>query len=254
MPTNRVSWNARRVIERSEQGSAKRPFLTARWENLLVVTYAVPDRALSSHLPQGLSLDRLGGSARVSFVAFDFARTRVYGLALPGHVNFPEINLRCYVRAGDDRGIIFLREFVPRLGVVVGARVRYNEPYERIPMRSHVGPVAGRADRLRIRHVFGDRLSSVTAEVDAVGSLPDEASDGRWLTHQTFGFGQTRWGGLRQYRVEHPLWPLHTVHRLDLDVDFAGLYGEEWGFLAGATPSHVTFAAGSAVAVYPPGA
>jgi uncharacterized protein YqjF (DUF2071 family) len=240
------------VFERTETGSAKRPFLTARWENLLVVTYAVPDEALERHLPRGLTLDRLGGSARVSFVAFDFARTRVYGLALPGHVNFPEINLRFYVRAGDDRGIIFLREFVPRLGVVVAARVRYNEPYVRIPMRSNVGPVRERPDRLRIKHAFGHRLSSVRAEVDAAGVVPDEGSDGRWLTHQTFGFGQTWWGALRQYRVDHPVWCLHAVHSLDLDVDFAGLYGEEWGFLAGATPSHVTFAAGSEVAVYPP--
>jgi uncharacterized protein len=242
------------VFERSETGSGKRPFLTARWENLLVVTYAVPDAVLERHLPKGLSLDRLDGSARVSFVAFDFAQTRVYGLRWPGHVNFPEINLRFYVRAGDDRGIIFLREFVPRLGVVVAARVRYNEPYVRIRMRSDVGPARGAADRLRVKHAFGRRLSGVTAEVDAVGAVPDEGSDGRWLTHQTFGFGQTWWGALRQYRVEHPVWALHAVHGLDLDVDFAGLYGEQWGFLADAAPSHVTFAAGSEVAVYPPGA
>ncbi len=227
--------------------------MTARWENLLVVTYAVTDDAVAGCLPQGVELDRLDGQARVSFVAFDFARTRVYGLAIPGHVNFPEINLRCYVRAGDDRGIIFVREFVPRLGVVVGARVRYNEPYERIPMRSDVRPADGEPGRLRVRHSFGDRPSSVTAEVEAAGVVPAEGSDGRWLTHQTFGFGQTRRGELRRYRVEHPVWPLHMVHGVDLDIDFAGLYGREWGFLREETPSHVTFAAGSEVAVYPPG-
>jgi uncharacterized protein len=229
-----------------------RPFLTARWENLLVVTYGVPDAALAGHLPRALSIDHLGGQARVSFVAFDFARTRVYGLAIPGQVNFPEINLRFYVKAGDDRGIVFLREFVPRRAVVLAARIRYNEPYFRIPMRSDVRPVAGKPGRLRVRHVFGDRLSSVTAEVAASGTPPEKGSDGRWLTHQAFGFGQTRRGGLRRYRVEHELWPLHEVHSLDLDVDFAGLYGEEWSFLAQATPSHVTFAAGSDIAVHPP--
>jgi len=237
-----------------EPKPSERPFLRARWENLLVVTYGVPDEAVARHLPRGLELDRLGGEARVSVVAFDFARTRVYGVAIPGHVNFPEVNLRFYVRAGADRGIVFVREFVPRLGVVVGARVRYNEPYVRIPMRSDVRPADGRPGRLRVRHVFGDRLSSITAEVEAVGVVPVEGSDGRWLTHQTFGFGQTRRAEVRQYRVEHPVWPLHEVHDLDLDIDFAGLYGAEWGFLKGATPSHVTFAAGSEVAVYPPGA
>jgi uncharacterized protein YqjF (DUF2071 family) len=232
---------------------SRRPFLRARWENLLVVTYAVPDAVLARHLPEGLRIDRLDGAARVSFVAFDFARTRVYGLPIPGNVNFPEVNLRCYVRAGADRGILFLREFVPRGAVVAVARIRYNEPYVRVPMRSDVRPVAGQAGRLRVRHVLGHGLSWVSSEVDARGTLPAEGSDGRWLTHQTFGFGATRRGELRQYRVEHPLWPLHTVHDLEMDVDFAGLYGPEWGFLGEATPSHVSFAAGSAVAVYPPG-
>jgi uncharacterized protein YqjF (DUF2071 family) len=226
--------------------------MTARWENLLVVTYGVADEVVGRHLPRGLEVDRLGGEARVSFVAFDFARTRVYGVAIPGHVNFPEINLRFYVRWGADRGIVFVREFVPRLGVVVGARVRYNEPYVRIPMSSDVSPAEGKPGRLRVRHVFGQPRSSVTAEVDGSGVEPAEGSDGRWLTHQTFGFGQTRGGELRQYRVEHPVWALHEVHDVDLDIDFAGLYGAEWAFLRGATPSHVTFAAGSEVAVFPP--
>jgi hypothetical protein len=192
--------------------------------------------------------------ARVSFVAFDFARTRVYGVPIPGNVNFPEVNLRFHVRAGEHRGIVFIREFVPKAAVVVVARVRYNEPYVRIPMRSDVRVAESSPDRLRVRHVLGHRLSTVTAEVDATGSVPADGSDGRWLTHQAFGFGQTRRGKPRQYRVEHPVWPLHEVHSLDLDVDFAGLYGPEWGFLGGATPSHVSFAAGSEVAVYLPGA
>jgi uncharacterized protein len=242
------------VIAPREVRSGRRPFLTARWENLLVVTYGVPEAVVAPHLPPGLSVDRLGGEARVSFVAFDFARTRVYGVPVPGNVNFPEVNLRFYVRAGEDRGIIFIRELVSRAAVVAVARIRYNEPYVRIPMRSDVRPAEGRADRLRVRHVLGRRLSVVTAEVDASGTEPADGSDGKWLTHQRYGFGRTRRGGARQYRVEHPVWPLHEVHSLDLDIDFAGLYGAEWGFLGAATPSHVMFAAGSEVAVYPPGA
>jgi uncharacterized protein YqjF (DUF2071 family) len=242
------------VTDPAHAGVTRRPFLTARWENLLVVTYAVPESALASDLPRGLSIDRLGGQARVSFVAFDFARTRIYGLPIPGNVNFPEVNLRFYVRAGHDRGIVFIREFVPKRAVVLVARVSYNEPYVRVPMHSDARPVEGDPSRLRVRYVLGQRSSLVTAEVDAAGTAPAEGSDERWLTHQKFGFGRTRRGVMRQYRVEHPLWPLHKVHSMELDVDFAGLYGPEWAFLARETPSHVTFAAGSQVAVYPPGA
>jgi uncharacterized protein YqjF (DUF2071 family) len=227
-----------------------RPFLRARWEHLLVVTYPVAAELVRPLAPTGVTVDQLGGHARVSLVAFDFAETRVHGVQIPGNVDFPEVNLRFYVRAGADRGIVFVREFVPRRLVALVARARYNEPYRRIAMDSTVRPHG--AGRLRIDHAFGRMRSTLGAEVDAAGTDPAEGSDERWLTHQTFGFGQTRRGQTRRYRVEHPVWPLHAVHRLDLDVDFADLYGPAWAFLADAEPSHVTFAAGSEVAVYPP--
>jgi uncharacterized protein YqjF (DUF2071 family) len=231
-------------------GRPPRPLLTARWQNLLVVTYAVADDLLAPHVPPGVAVDHLGGRAQVSFVAFEFARTRLYGLAIPGHTRFPEINLRFYVRSGADRGIVFIREFVPRRAVTLVARARYNEPYRRIPMHSDTRPI-GRG-RLQINHTFGPGPSSLTAEIDARGEPPPVGSDEHWLTHQEFGFGCTRRGAPRRYRVEHPVWALHAVRDLHLDVDFAGLYGPQWAFLRDADPGHVTFAAGSHVALYPP--
>ncbi|MEA2299064.1 MAG: uncharacterized protein QOF77_2000 [Solirubrobacteraceae bacterium] len=230
-----------------------RPLLTARWQNLLVVTYPVAEELLAPHLPPGVVVDHLDGRARVSFVAFEFARTRIYGLAIPGHTSFPEINLRFYVRAGGERGIVFIREFVPRQAVVLVARARYHEPYRRISMHSDAVPVGlPDAPRLRVSHEFGPGPSSLSAEVDARGVAPPEGSAEHWLTHQAFGFGQTRRGQPRRYRVEHPVWPLHPVRQLDMDVDFAGLYGPDWAFLRDAVPGHVTFAAGSDVALFPP--
>ncbi|HEX4590209.1 MAG TPA: DUF2071 domain-containing protein, partial [Gemmataceae bacterium] len=79
-----------------------RPFLTARWTNLFVANYPVPDRLLAPRLPPGLTLDRWEGSAYVSLVAFDFRDTRVLGIPWPGYRHFPEVNLRFYVRRGDE--------------------------------------------------------------------------------------------------------------------------------------------------------
>ncbi len=80
-------------------------FLRARWHDLLLVSYAVPDTWLRPYLPPGLMLDRWEGHACVSLVAFDFAETRVAGLAWRGFQRFPEVNLRFYVRDGDRRGV-----------------------------------------------------------------------------------------------------------------------------------------------------
>src|SRR5215831_17753645 len=88
------------------------PFLTARWSNLFLATYAVPPSLLWKRLPPGLELDMRDGQAFVSLVAFDFHDTRVLGIPWPGYRNFPELNLRFYVRHGADRGVMFVREFV----------------------------------------------------------------------------------------------------------------------------------------------
>src|ERR1700709_1663302 len=94
------------------------PFLTAHWSNLCLFTYTVPDVLLEPRLPPGLELDRRDGRAFVSLVAFDFLNTRVLGIPWPGYRNFAELNLRFYVRrragARAQRGVMFIREFVPQ--------------------------------------------------------------------------------------------------------------------------------------------
>src|SRR5437763_12575469 len=107
----------------------RKPFLTAKWSNLFLATYAVPPATLEKRLPAGLVLDTRDGSAFVSLVAFEFLDTRVLGVAWPGYRDFAELNLRFYVRRGDERGVVFLREFVPRRLVAWVARWFYNEPY-----------------------------------------------------------------------------------------------------------------------------
>lgn len=89
-------------------------FLTARWSNLCLLTYAVPPELLEPRLPRRLSLDMREGRAFVSLVAFDFLETRVLEVPWPGYRVFPEINLRFYARDGEERGVVFIREFVPR--------------------------------------------------------------------------------------------------------------------------------------------
>ena len=111
-------------------------FLTAHWKNLCLVTYAVPPALLEPRLPEGLSLDTRGGDAFVSLVAFDFLETRVLGVPWPGYRHFPEINLRFYVRHGAQRGVVFIRELVPKRLIASLARSLYNEPYLAIPMKS----------------------------------------------------------------------------------------------------------------------
>lgn len=227
-----------------------RAFMTAEWHHVLGVTYAVDAALLLPHLPRGAQIDELDGSPRVSIVAFGFRDTRVRGLRIPGHVTFPEINLRFYVRMDGERGVVFIREYVPRPAVALVAKLLYNEPYRTTRMEHEV--TAAR-DALHVRHRFGPRKASLLeaiASLDAVTPEPGGAE--HWLTHHDLGVGRSRDGRARSYRVEHELWPLHEILTLNVRVDFARLYGPRWAFLSTATPSHATLATGSQVRVLAP--
>jgi uncharacterized protein len=229
-----------------------RPFLTAEWRNVVSATYEVEEERVASYVPPGVELDRLHGTARLSLVAFEFDHTRVHGVPVPGCVRFPEINLRFYVRYRGERGVVFIRELVPRRLVAFVARARYNEPYQRMPMRCGSSP-GGKDRQLHVWHRFGPGMGcSLEAWTSGDETVPGEGSDDDWLTHHTLGVGTARDGSMLEFRVEHPAWAVQSVERLDLSVDFERVYGPDWAFLDDRQPGHTTYAAGSKVAVYPP--
>lgn len=220
----------------------RRPFLRARWVDLLLLTYAVPDELLAPHVPRGLALDRWDGQALVSLVAFDFVDTRVWGLPWPGFVHFPELNLRFYVRDGDRRGVCFLREYVPSRFVSWLARTLYNEPYRGVPYRKD-----GDAHVLRV----GDREHRIAWTRTGALETPPETSLAHFLKEHAWGFGARRNGEPTTYRVDHPVWRTWPTVTPTLDLDFGMLYGAPFAVLDGATPLSAVAAEGSAVAVYP---
>ncbi len=226
------------------------PFLTARWSNLFLATYAVPPNLLRPRLPPGLELDTREGQAFVSLVAFNFLQTRVLGIPWPGYRNFPEVNLRFYVRHGNQRGVTFIREFVPGRLVAWLARLLYNEPYAAVPMRSQAreGP-----EQLWVTYEFfaAQRWNSVTATGDKPTFQPKEDTPDHFFKEHHWGFGISRSGRLLRYEVTHPIWDVCPIRTFHIDVDWAGVYGPEWEFLNNAAPAYATLAIGSPIAVYP---
>jgi uncharacterized protein len=225
------------------------PFLTAEWLNVAAITFAADEQQLRPYLPGGATIDTLEGSPRVSLVAFEFRRTRVRGLAIPRHIAFPEINLRFYVRHRGQRAVVFIRELVPRRAIATVARLLYNEPYRRVPMRCGAEPAEDGG--VRVWHRFA-RGSSLTVTGAAAAAVPEEGSAGHWLTDHSLGVGRRRDGTTLLYDVTHPAWALREVTDLALDVDFSAVYGAEWAWLRDATPSHLSLAVGSPITVSPP--
>jgi uncharacterized protein YqjF (DUF2071 family) len=231
---------------------AGRPFLTARWTNLILANYAVPDELLRAYLPPGLELDFRDGRAFVSLVGFDFLDTCVFGVPWPGYRDFPEFNLRFYVRRGEERGVVFVREYVP-LRLVAGlARLIYNEPYVATPMTSRVTETP---DSITVEHTLrrGGREHRLRAVGAKPAYTPDPSSAEHFFKEHRWGFGRTRGGRAVRYEVRHPTWDVYPVRDFTIDLDWSNLYGPEWSVMQAARPASVILAAGSAVAVYPKG-
>ena len=109
------------------------PFLTANWRYLAILNYTVDPRLLAPFVPLGTEIDFENGETFLSVVGFLFLDTRLLGLPIPLYRDFEEVNLRFYVRrkSADTwrRGVVFIRELVPRRAIALIARACYGENY-----------------------------------------------------------------------------------------------------------------------------
>jgi uncharacterized protein YqjF (DUF2071 family) len=239
-----------------------RPFLTARWTELLLLNFAVPTEAVAVLAPPGTEPDLYDGQAFVSIVGFQFRDTRVRGWAVPGHVNFSEINLRYYVRRVADgevrRGVVFVREIVPRRLIALVANRVYNENYVCRPMRSELsrkGSTLAVGDRVaygwQSRGPMGRRWNTLAARVAATPQFPPPGSLDEFIVEHYWGYVRGRDGRTREYRVAHDPWRVAGADEVSWDCDVAANYHTPLAKYLTSPPTSALIADGAAVKVYP---
>jgi uncharacterized protein YqjF (DUF2071 family) len=223
-------------------------FLTAKWLHLINITYRVDPCILKSHLPKGLELDIIDGNAFISLVAFDFKDTKVKRMKIPFHVNFPEINLRFYVKHNGRRGVIFIKEFVPKFMISFIANTIYNEPYETADMKSEVSM----NNKIEVSHTLKIKKDEYLIKLTAKNnpSTPPDTSHEHFFKEHSFGYGKSHSGKTLVYRVDHPVWRVYPVIDYSHNFDFDKIYGRKFSFLNEEKPFNVLFAEGSEVKVY----
>src|ERR1043166_1461232 len=118
------------------------PFLTANWRYIAMLNFVVDPAIIAPLVPAETEIDFENGETFLSIVGLLFSDTRLLGLPIPRHRDFEEVNLRFYVRkkSADTwrRGVVFIREMVPRYAVAVVARACYGENYFAVPMRHEI--------------------------------------------------------------------------------------------------------------------
>lgn len=224
-------------------------FLTAEWRHLLMLNYEVDPAVLAPRVPAGCELDTWEGRHFVSVVGFLFLDTRVLGLPIPMHRNFEEVNLRFYVRRKAEgewrRGVVFVKELVPRWAIAFVARTVYGENYEALPMRHCVE--AGSAVQYEWRR--DGRWESLSARCVGEPVLAPEDAEESFITEHYWGYARQRNGATVEYQVEHPRWRVWRAEGAQLSADVPTLYGPEFAGALTGEPSSAFVADGSDIIV-----
>jgi uncharacterized protein len=226
-------------------------FLSAHWRYLAMLNYIVDPRLIEPLVPSGTEIDYENGQTFLSIVGFLFVDTRLLGLPIPLHRNFEEVNVRFYVRkrSADTwrRGVVFIRELVPRRAIALVARAFYGENYFAVPMKHDVEHVDL---RLNVEYSWRHGKKWESLRMSAIGEpqpIP-AGSHAEFITEHYWGYTCVR-DGCSEYRVEHPRWKIWNATDFKLDADVRALYGEQFAETLNQPPRSAFIADGSPITI-----
>jgi uncharacterized protein YqjF (DUF2071 family) len=232
-------------------------FLTAEWRKLIMAQYEIDPATLTPWLPPGVELDLYhdGNQPRcyVSLIGFLFDRVRVKGIAIPFHTRFEEVNLRFYVtRTAPDgkrrRGVVFIREFVPRAAISIVARTLYEEPYRTLPIQHRI---ESQTSSLNVEYRWRNKgiWNRLAAEASPHAQLIAPNSVEEFITEHYWGYTKRTRGTTSEYAVQHPRWIIYPIQSYTVEANLGALYGPAFASLNAAAPANILLAEGSEVSV-----
>jgi uncharacterized protein len=227
-------------------------FLKAEWRKLAIANYSIDQDILTPYLPFGTELDLWEGHCFVSLVGFMFKNTRLLGIKIPYHVDFEEVNLRFYVKRLEKgewkRGVVFIKEVVPKRALTFVANTIYNENYETLPM----GHIWSENESFRLVEYHWEKSGirnsfSIQASLEAFKIEPDSVT--AFITEHYWGYAKVSALKTYEYEVTHPKWSTYRVEDYKIQVDFGQVYGKQFDFLNSLQPHSVMLAEGSEITV-----
>ncbi len=228
------------------------PFLTAEWRNLLMANYKIDASVLRPYLPCHTELDAFNGINYVSLVGFLFDKTKVKGVAFPFHHSFEEVNLRFYVRYKDDnkwkRGVVFMKEIVPKRMITFVANTIYGEKYATHQMK-HLWIENELGLRVEYEWKVGTEWNYLKALAEKVPVQITEGSEEEFITEHYWGYTNINNDCTGVYEVSHPKWRVHSIQSFDIKCNVEKLYGKDFVEPLQQEPTSVFLAEGSPIKV-----
>jgi uncharacterized protein YqjF (DUF2071 family) len=180
------------------------------WLRLSFLHWPCDPAVLQARLPDGLAIDAFQQTAWVGLTPFHLMGLRpVFLPAIPGLSDFPEMNLRTYVRGPAGPGIWFFSLDAASAVAVLGARLTYGLPY----YWSRMSVQATGRNRIEYTSTRAGAVVDITVDVGQALAPPDDL-----VLFLTERYRLYNWflGRLATASVEHEPWPLHRAALLGL--------------------------------------
>jgi uncharacterized protein YqjF (DUF2071 family) len=219
----------RSIVSRSEHRPWPLPtgpwLMTQSWHNLLFAHWRVELSELRQMVPAAFEVDLFSGQAWLGVVPFLMTNVGLRGTpSLPWLSEFPELNVRTYVRVENRPGVYFFSLDAGRRLPVLGARTLLNLPYFLADMSIKAGTDGVAYESLRRAH--GPALSSSNgpavfrAEYGPTGPAftPSKGSLEYFLTERYCLYHQSRRGVPYRLEIHHPPWSVQ-IARAEITVN-----------------------------------
>jgi len=228
------------------------PFLTAQWRKLILANYAIDPEVLKPYLPIGTELDFWNDTCYISVVGFLFDAVKIKGVKIPNHHSFPEVNLRFYVRYKENqewkRGVVFIKEIVPKTMVTFIANTMYGENYQTLPMR-HQWDMLDNEQRIEYEWKVNNKWNYLRVKAGIEPVDIKEGSEAEFITEHYWGYTKLSDTKTSAYEVVHPRWKVYRMHNLNFSFSTKELFGAAFVPYLETKPTSIFLAEGSEVQI-----
>jgi len=187
--------------------------MVQRWHDLLFAHWALTPDRLRPLVPPDLELDTLEGKAWVGVIPFWMSGVRFRGLPpVPTASMFPELNVRTYVRAPQQRdkpGVYFFSLDAASVLAVLAARAGAGLPYFWAEMDVETLPTG--QIRYRSERRQRPRGAALRARYRATGSVSQHKTDLERFVTERYCLYVVRSGIVHRIQIHHLPWPLQPA-------------------------------------------
>lgn len=227
-------------------------FLTAKWNNLVLINYEIDPKILEKYVPNGTELDFWNGKCYISCIGFMFENVRVLGIKIPSYSDFEEVNLRFYVKRFEvgiwKRGAVFISEIVPKAAITLVANTLYHEHYRTLPMRHEILEKEN-SKSFKYQWSIDSKWNTIEVETNKNAIDIEPNSEAEFITEHYFGYTKVNEKTTFEYEVRHPRWQQLEVIINNSKIDFEKIYGSEFAFIKDLKPTSTFLAIGSKISI-----